>query len=472
VNDGSVDSAPATVSITVTAVNDIPVADDQEVTTLTNVAKAIALEASDADLQALTYSIVAGPAHGTLSGSGANRTYTPVGGYSGPDSFTFKVSDGLADSDTATVTITVSGVSGTVKAWGSNASGQLGLGTTTTTKLPADVPGLSGVAALAAGELHTLAVMADGTVRAWGSNKYGQLGDNTLVTRKTPVAIAMPGGVKAVAVAAGQYFSMALLENGTVAVWGYNAHGELGLGTTAAVKVPTLNPHASLAGGVTAVAAGRNHALALLDSGAVMAWGYNNSGQLGTGSTTSSKLPVPVKDSTGLANLAGVSAIAAGGSHSAAVVGGGVLAWGLNSGGQLGDGTTTTRKLPKAVAGLGGVLAVRCGLAHTVALLGGGEVRAWGANKSGQLGDGTTTGRKTPVAVTGLSDALWIGCGLNHTLALRSGGSVVAWGANAAGQLGDGTTTTRKLPTLVTNVSDAAAIAAGGNQSMTITVQH
>jgi gliding motility-associated-like protein len=109
-NDGTVDSNIATVSITVTAVNDAPVASAQSVTTAEDVAKAITLAGADADGNALTYIIVASPAHGSLSGSGANRTYTPASNYNGPDNFTFKVNDGTVNSNTATVTITVTAV--------------------------------------------------------------------------------------------------------------------------------------------------------------------------------------------------------------------------------------------------------------------------------------------------------------------------------------------------------------------------
>jgi large repetitive protein len=109
-NDGSLDSNVATVSITVNAVNDAPVADDQSVTTDEDTAKAVTLGASDVEGDALSYSIVSGPAHGTLSGTGATRTYIPAADYNGPDSFTFKANDGTDDSNVATVSITVNAV--------------------------------------------------------------------------------------------------------------------------------------------------------------------------------------------------------------------------------------------------------------------------------------------------------------------------------------------------------------------------
>ncbi len=109
-NDGKSDSNVATVTITVTAVNDAPVAGGQSVTTNEDTPRAITMVATDQEGDALTYSVVASPGHGTLTGTGATRTYTPAANYNGPDSFTFKANDGKADSNVATVTITVTAV--------------------------------------------------------------------------------------------------------------------------------------------------------------------------------------------------------------------------------------------------------------------------------------------------------------------------------------------------------------------------
>src|SRR5205807_1052786 len=106
-NDGTVNSSVATVTITVTPVNDPPVANAQSVTTNQDTAKAISLTASDVDGDPLTYAVVTAPTHGTLSGTAPNLTYTPAAGYFGPDSFTFKANDGTVDSAAATVSLTV-----------------------------------------------------------------------------------------------------------------------------------------------------------------------------------------------------------------------------------------------------------------------------------------------------------------------------------------------------------------------------
>ncbi|WP_375773236.1 Ig-like domain-containing protein [Archangium gephyra] len=110
VNDGTEDSNVATVSLTVSAVNDAPVALADSVTTAEEKAVAVTLEATDVEGSKLTYTVVAGPAHGTLSGTGTSRTYTPAADYHGMDSFTFKANDGTADSTETTITITVTPV--------------------------------------------------------------------------------------------------------------------------------------------------------------------------------------------------------------------------------------------------------------------------------------------------------------------------------------------------------------------------
>src|SRR5207302_10305590 len=106
-NDGTADSNVVTVTITVTAVNDAPVASDQAVTTDEDTAKAITLSATDVEGSPLTYAIVTAPAHATLSGTAPTLTYTPAANYNGPDSFTFKANDGSLDSNVATVTLTI-----------------------------------------------------------------------------------------------------------------------------------------------------------------------------------------------------------------------------------------------------------------------------------------------------------------------------------------------------------------------------
>jgi alpha-tubulin suppressor-like RCC1 family protein len=341
--------------------------------------------------------------------------------------------------------------SGGVWCWGSNDSGQLGDGTTTDSTTPVAVSGLSGVTAIAAGGAHTCALTGSGGVWCWGANWAGQLGDSSFTSRSTPVAVSgLPSGVTAIA--AGGIHTCALMSSGGVWCWGYNFYGQLGDGSFTSRSTPVAV--SGLPSGVTAIAAGRLHTCALMSSGGVWCWGDNEFGQLGDGSFTFRSTPVAV---SGLPS--GVTAIAAGRAHTCArTSSGGVWCWGDNFYGQLGDGTTTDSTTPVAVSGLpSGVTAIAAGYRHTCALTGSGEVRCWGDNYRGQLGDGTTTDSTTPVAVSGLpSGVTAIAAGSSHTCARTSSGGVWCWGYNSDGQLGDGRPLYRTTPVdVVTSASQA-----------------
>ncbi|SBW20036.1 chromosome condensation regulator RCC1 [Candidatus Protofrankia californiensis] len=146
-----------------------------------------------------------------------------------------------------------------------------------------------------------------------------------------------------------------------------------------------------------------------------------------------------------------------------------VRAWGANDFGQLGDGTTADSSVPVQVVGLEQVTAIAAGGSpspydpQAYALRRDGTVWAWGGNNFGQLGDGTTTDRTTPVQVVGLNQVTAIASGFSSGYALRRNGTVWAWGGNNFGQLGDGTTTDRTTPVQVVGLDQVTAIAAGSD---------
>ncbi|MBL8144205.1 MAG: chitobiase/beta-hexosaminidase C-terminal domain-containing protein, partial [Acidobacteria bacterium] len=315
-------------------------------------------------------------------------------------------------------------------------------------------------ALLAAGSHHSLARRADGVVFAWGKNSYGQLGDRTTTRRTLPTLVAGLTGV--VALAGGQEHSLAVRSDGTVWAWGSNGYGRLGDGTTTARHLPTV-----VIGGltnVTQVAAGEAHSLARRADGTVWAWGANTSGQLGDGTTTLRTAPVQVP------GLTDIVTVAAGASFSVALrADGTVWAWGANGSGQLGDGTTTTRTSPVQVTTLTTATRIAAGAGFALARLSDGSVWSWGLNSYGQLGDGTTTDRTTPAVVPGLTDVTDVAAGEQHALTRTTGGRVYAWGLNNSGQVGDGTGLTRYGPVLLAIPLDVTQVAAGATHSLALT---
>lgn len=269
-------------------------------------------------------------------------------------------------------------------------------------------------------------------------------------------------------IAAGAGHTCALTKAGGVKCWGFNESGQLGDGTTTDQHTPVAV--SDLAGGVIALGAGSDHSCALRSSGGVTCWGWNELGQLGDGTKTDRHRPVEV---SGLAG--GVIAIAAGGTHSCALTAARtVKCWGGNDSGQLGDGRAcgTVCLTPVSVSGLErGVGAIAAGGRHTCALTRTGGVMCWGSNCCAQRGDGTRTRRNTPVPVSGLARGVTaITAGENHTCALTSAGEVKCWGWNKFGQLGDGTRVTRDRPVTVSSLSgDVTSLEAGGTHTCALT---
>jgi len=309
---------------------------------------------------------------------------------------------------------------GAVRCWGNNDSGELGTGTTTDSSVPVDVAGLgSGVSAIAAGGLHTCALTSGGGAKCWGRNVEGQLGNGSTTDSSIPVEAAGLAG-RISAISAGTLHSCAVTTGGGVKCWGSNEYGQLGTGTTTDSSVPV--DVSGLASGVSAIAAGVYHTCALTSGGGVKCWGY---GQSADATVFNSSVPVDV---SGLES--GVSTIAASYDHSCALTaGGGVKCWGANYNGQLGNGTNSASNVPVDVSGLrSGVRAISAGFGYICALTSGGGVKCWGVSNGGEVGD-----------VAGLASGVTaIAAGGRHACAVMGKGRVKCWGDNSDGQLGNG----------------------------------
>jgi len=259
-------------------------------------------------------------------------------------------------------------------------------------------------------------------------------------------------------IASGSRHTLAL-RGGTVWAWGANNSGQLGDGTTAnrsyAVQTQSLTS-------IVAIAAGSNFSMALKSDGTVWAWGSNEWGQLGDGSTvTQSTVPVKV---FGVTNA---TAIAAGSSHAMLLRSdGSVWAWGDNTSGELATGNSDFNRhsQPGLVFGLPSIRGVAAGTGYCLAIDNSdGSLWGWGANSFGQLGDGTTTPRFSPVHVPGLSQVTSIAAHNLHNIAIASDSGAWAWGFNRWGQLGLGTSDVSPHPNPVKIPNVMATTAATGD---------
>ncbi|MCP8613844.1 InlB B-repeat-containing protein [Bifidobacterium asteroides] len=264
----------------------------------------------------------------------------------------------------------------------------------------------------------SLAIGSDGNAYAWGNNTYGQLGDGTRTSRTTPVMVKKPEGAPTdftyVQVSAGWLHSLAVGSDGYVYTWGWNNYGQLGNNSHSSSYAPVrvrdpANPTDTSKGlKAVQVSGGTYHSLAVGSDGNTYAWGYNSSGQLGDGTTTSRTTPVMVKEP---------------------------------------DPKTST-DVPADLA----YVQVSAGYEHSLAIGNDGYAYAWGDNSRGQLGNnsnGYYADSSVPVRVRDPANptdtskglkATQVSTGTYHSLAVGSDGYAYAWGYNSNGQLGNNNT--------------------------------
>ena len=309
----------------------------------------------------------------------------------------------------------------TVKCWGIGVSKDMygnGPGEMGDTLVPIDFGFGQTVMAISTGG-HACAILADGSVKCWGSNDDGQLGLGDAISRLFPSDVAPLGtGRKAIAISAGYKHTCAVLDDRSVKCWGKNARGQLGLGDTKNRGAATLGemgdylPKVNLGTGRTAVSvsAGEVHTCALLDNATVKCWGAGADGLLGNGSTA---------DRGDAAN-------------------------------EMGDA------LPPINFGLGRTtLAISCGTSSSCAILDDHSVKCWGNNSAGQLGVGDSVSRGGLPADVGTFPAVNLGTGrtaskiavstsgISFACALLDDGTIRCWGENLVGSLGIGYTDAR-----------------------------
>ena len=302
------------------------------------------------------------------------------------------------------------------------------------------------------------ALLSTGRVDCWGANGSGQLGNGTATASDVPVAVLGITDAKAVASDNDGNSFCAVLLTGHMKCWGDNGDGELGNGTTTTSDIPVSVKNITTATAVVGGAfSGGDDFCALLLTSRLDCWGYNADGELGNGTTTNSDIPVAVHKITDAAKLisgyAGFCALLST-SH--------VDCWGYNAFGQLGNGTTMGSDVPVAVTGITDAKAVASATSGgtSCALRSTGQVKCWGNNSSGQLGNGTMTSSDVPVAVLGVTSAKAVGGDSNGNsfCAVLSTGHMKCWGNNGNGQLGNGTMTTFSVPVSVKNVTTATAV--------------
>ncbi len=368
-----------------------------------------------------------------------------------------------------------------VKCWGFNYYGQLGLGYSNLNQLTPNQPvresstistPLFNVTQIVLGSDHTCALLSSGQAKCWGYNIQGQVGNDQVgqLQQNSPDFVIdayspytgdplNPRGplTNIVQLITGGYFSSALLDDGSIRVWGSNSKGELADSSLSqwsnAIRVLDDGQPIATA---TQIEVGTFHACYRNSSGDTSCWGDNANGQIGNGQESSTPVYDPMIVIVPAPTFTSPTTIAAGGDHSCAIKNNTVYCWGYNYQGQLGDGSSPGVYPTPVSVNVVDPVQVATGDRHSCALTVGGSVQCWGYNAMGQLGDGTQSNSNVPVSVNGINNAIQITAGNNHSCALLEDGTAQCWGYIAQYYL---------TPEVITDLNDAIQISAGASHT-------
>ena len=307
---------------------------------------------------------------------------------------------------------------------------------------------------------HSLGLKNDGTLWAWGTNESGQLGDGTIINKPSPTQIGT--ATNWVNIALGASHSLGITAEGKLWAWGSNNVAQLGDGTFIQRTTPTLIGTST---NWVSISAGGGHSLGITSDGKAWCWGKNDFGQLGDGTLIDKTIPTQI----GLAS--NWLMISSGGSHSLGITSDGkAWAWGSNSVGQIGDGTLTKRTSPKQIGIATNWVKVSGGNNHSLGITSDGKAWGWGFNNYGQLGDGTTNTVQTSPTQIGISTN-WVNItsGNHHSHGIDIDGKVWAWGENVYGQLGNGNNISSNIPSIIGTFTNWVSISAGAFHTLGIT---
>lgn len=213
------------------------------------------------------------------------------------------------------------------------------------------------------------------------------------------------------------------------------------------------------------ISVGYSYVVGIKFDGTLWAWGRNSTGQVGDGTTIDKTAPVQIGSDTNWAKVA-AGGFFLGGFAIAIKTTGTLWAWGGNGNGQLGDGTLIQKTTPVQIGSDTNWASVSCGERHTIAIKTTGTLWGWGRNSSGQVGDGTTTERTAPVQIG--SDTNWasVSCGDGFSIAIKTTGTIWGWGSNTFGQ--NGTTASRTAPFQIGSATNWATVSCGTAHAMAI----